>query len=127
MNNHVWSKVLRPQAPVAAQDPQKSVSLAQPAPSGVSFTLVSSLPLQAVPSVPQSFPLFLPLFPFLPSLSLPLMMGGHLLLFTQEECVGRRQPSNGRPPTPWLASLRGQTSVFIRASSRKSLSLNSGV
>lgn len=86
IGNLLWSRVLRPQAPVAARDPQNSVSLAQPAPRGV-VPLVSSLPLQAAPSVPQSFPLFLPLFHFLPSLNFPLVLGGHLLLllFTQEK------------------------------------------
>ena len=85
IGNLLWSRVLRPQAPVAAWDPQNSVSLAQPALRGV-LPLVSSLPLQAAPSVPQSFPLFLPLFHFLPSLNFPLVMGGHLLLlFTQEK------------------------------------------
>lgn len=45
ISNLVWSRVLRPQVPVAAWDPQNSVSLAQPAPWGV-------LPLGLFPSPP---------------------------------------------------------------------------
>lgn len=69
IDKHVWSRVLRTQVPVAAPDSQDSVSLARPTPAGISFTLVP--PFQAVPSVPQSFLLFLPLFHFLSALSLP--------------------------------------------------------
>lgn len=69
IDKHIWSRVLRTQVPVAAPDSQDSVSLARLTPAGVSFTLVP--PFQAVPSVPQSFLLFLPLFHFLSALSLP--------------------------------------------------------
>lgn len=71
IGNLLWSRVLRPQAPVAARDPQNSVSLAQPAPPGCpSFGLFPSPPgcAQCSPVLPTVSPTFSlpPFFKFSP-------------------------------------------------------------